>query len=62
MTDDPTAILGSPPLSPAMTLRQACHRTGQDDKGRRCPLCPMLELCENEERWLVKLVARARYN
>ena len=62
MTDDPGAGVGPAPLSPAMTLREACHRTGQDEDGGRCPLCPMLELCESEERWLVKLVRRSRYN
>ena len=62
MKDDPPATLSAPLLSPAMTLREACHRTGQDDDGRRCLFCPMLELCDSEDRWLVQLVARPRYN
>jgi hypothetical protein len=48
------------PLSPALSLRQACRKTGYDDSGRRCPGCPLLELCESEERWLVRLADRSR--
>jgi len=43
------------PLSPAISIRQACRKTGHADNGRRCPGCPLRELCESEERWLVRL-------
>jgi len=48
------------PLSPALSLRQACRRTGYDNSSRRCPGCPLKELCESEERWLVRLAGRYR--
>ncbi len=54
--------LGGLPLSPALTLRDACRRTGQDDDGRRCPACPMRDLCESEERWLAQLISRSVRN
>lgn len=41
-------------LSPARTLRDACRQTGRDDNGARCPVCPVRELCESDERWLVR--------
>jgi hypothetical protein len=44
------------PLSPALSLRQACRKTGYDDSGGRCPGCSLKELCENEERWIVRLI------
>ena len=50
----------SAPLSPALSLRQACRKTGYDDSGRRCSGCPLRELCESEERWLVRLADRSR--
>lgn len=43
------------PLSPALSMRQACRKTEYDDNGRRCPGCPLRELCDSEERWLVRL-------
>jgi hypothetical protein len=48
------------PLSPALTLREACERTGSDDAGERCPSCPIRALCESENRWLIELVPRSR--
>jgi hypothetical protein len=54
--DHPT----DPPLSPALSLRQACRKVGYDDGGKRCPGCPLKELCESEERWIVRLTARDR--
>jgi hypothetical protein len=48
------------PVSPARTLRDACRKTGHDDGGKRCPTCPLKDLCESEERWLVELASRAR--
>jgi hypothetical protein len=49
------------PLSPALTLRAACRRTGYDQLGRRCPGCPLKDLCESEERWIVQLTARSTF-
>jgi len=48
------------PLSPALSLRDACRRTGYDNSGTRCPGCPLKALCESEERWLVQLTARSQ--
>jgi hypothetical protein len=50
----------SAPISPALSLRQACRKVGYDDGGKRCPGCPLKELCESEERWIVRLTARDR--
>jgi hypothetical protein len=50
------------PLSPALTLRDACQKSGHDGGGRRCPVCPLKDLCESEARWLVELVSRSRLN
>jgi len=47
------------PLSPALSLRQACRTTGYDDRGKRCPGCPLKELCESDERWIVRLTDRS---
>ena len=41
-------------------MRQACRKTEYDDSGRRCPGCPLRELCDSEERWLVRLADRSR--
>lgn len=51
---------GGYPVSPARTLRDACRKTGHDDSGKRCPACPLKDLCESEERWLVELASLAR--
>jgi hypothetical protein len=48
------------PNSPALSLRLACRKTGYDDSGRRCPGCPLRELCDSEERWIVRLADRSR--
>ena len=42
------------PLSPALSLRDACRKQGYDNTGARCPGCPLKDLCESEERWLVQ--------
>lgn len=47
------------PLSPALSLRDACRKQGYDNTGARCPGCPLKNLCESEERWLVQLAARS---
>jgi hypothetical protein len=61
MTDDKSTNPVSPYLlSPARTLRDACRQTGHDDNGTRCPTCPVKDLCESEERWLVELASRSR--
>jgi hypothetical protein len=44
-------------LSPARTLREACRKSGHDEGGRHCPTCPLKYLCENDERWLVPMLA-----
>jgi hypothetical protein len=41
-------------LSPVRTLGEACREVGRDECGRRCPSCPLRELCQNEARWLVQ--------
>jgi hypothetical protein len=41
------------PVSTARTLRQACCETGLDRHGRRCPDCPVADLCADESRWLI---------
>jgi hypothetical protein len=46
-----TSPLGGYRLSPALSLRDACQKTGHDDGARRCPACPLKGLCENEKRW-----------
>jgi hypothetical protein len=46
--------------SPARTLREACLETGYDEAGKRCPVCPVKELCESEERWMVELAPHSR--
>jgi len=48
------------PVSPYLLkaprpLREACQRTGLDQNGGRCATCPLRQLCQSEERWLVKL-------
>jgi hypothetical protein len=48
------------PVAPACTLREACQNTGHDDGGKHCPVCPLKDLCESEERWLVELASRSR--
>jgi len=46
--------------SPARTLMEASIEAGRDDGGRRCPNCPVKDLCQDESRWLVRRVARRR--
>jgi hypothetical protein len=41
-------------LSPPRTLRDACRQTGRDNGGERCPICPVRDLCESDDRWLVR--------
>lgn len=60
MDDELANRTRSAPLSPASTLREACRKTGHDDAGKRCPVCPLIELCDSEARWLVELVSRSR--
>ncbi len=55
MSDMPAKPARRNPLSPALTLREACRQTGHDSNGNRCPFCTVRELCESEERWLVEL-------
>ncbi len=55
MRDTPAKPARRYPLSPALTLRDACRQTGHDGGGNRCPFCPVKDLCDNEERWLVEL-------
>lgn len=61
MTDDKSTGPVRPYLlSPARTLRDACRQTGRDIDGARCPVCPVRDLCESDERWLVALTSRSR--
>lgn len=60
MTDKFVSLATRSPLSPALTLRNACRKTGHDDGGKRCPACPLKDLCESEERWFVELASRSR--
>jgi hypothetical protein len=61
MTEDKSADPVSPYLlSPARTLRDACRQTGHDENGRRCLTCPVKDLCDSDERWLVELASRSR--
>jgi hypothetical protein len=53
MNDNPVEPVSLCPRSPALALRAACRKTGYDDGGRRCFACPLKDLCESEERWLV---------
>jgi hypothetical protein len=48
------------PLSPALSLRDACQKKGYDNSGTRCAGCPLKDLCDSEERWLVRLTARSQ--
>lgn len=45
--------------SPARTLREACRESGHDEEGKRCPVCPLKDLCESEERWVIDLASRS---
>jgi len=53
MNDKPAEPASVHPGSPALALREACHKAGCDDDGRRCFACPLKKICENDERWLV---------
>ena len=53
MNDRPPYLLSS-----ARSLGEACRETGRDEGGRRCPYCPLWDLCMSEDRWLVKLPPR----
>jgi hypothetical protein len=35
-------------VSPARTLREACHEIGRDAGGKNCRDCPVADLCEKE--------------
>ncbi|HTV89310.1 MAG TPA: hypothetical protein VME41_09865 [Stellaceae bacterium] len=48
---EPSAALSSRYLAAALrTLHDACHETGRDDDGRRCPTCCLRDLCELSRR------------
>jgi len=53
MNDKPAEPASLYPRSPSLSLREACRKAGCDDDGRKCFACPLRELCETEERWLV---------
>ena len=59
MRELPSDLEVRQPLSPALTLRQACRKTGHDNEGVRCPACALKDLCDSEERWFVRLVTRS---
>jgi hypothetical protein len=60
MIDDEAHSVSAYLLSPARTLRDACRQSGRDENGLRCAICPVKDLCESDERWLVKLTSRSR--
>ncbi len=53
MTEQPQDCRRVPYPSPCLSLGEACERAGEDDDGRRCPFCPLRELCLDESRWVV---------
>lgn len=53
MADQPKFI-GGYIVSPARSLLEACRAAQCDDSGRRCPHCPLRDLCQSEARWLVQ--------
>ncbi len=57
MNDRPADTAATRPRRTARSLREACQMAGRDDDGRRCPDCPLRELCESEARWLVQRIA-----
>lgn len=57
MVDDPARRARLTRLSPALSLREACRRAGQDREGQRCPDCPLRTLCVSEARWVVRWMA-----
>jgi hypothetical protein len=50
---DDNSISPDPPTRPR-SLREACRQVGLDRGGARCPTCPLRELCEHDERWMVR--------
>ena len=58
MTELPIDAARAPP-SPAMTLRQACRKSGFYGDGSRCPCCPLRSLCAGDDRWALPLGERA---
>ena len=54
MVDDVAPSVSHYLLAPVRRLRDACRQTRCDDNGARCPVCPVRELCETDERWLVR--------
>lgn len=59
MIDDEAHPVSPYLLSQARTLRDACRQSGRDENGLRCASCPVKDLCESDERWLVKLTPRS---
>jgi hypothetical protein len=61
MSDEQRWAIDRSAISSSVSLRQACARAGLDRGGRRCPDCPLRDLCQSELRWLVKSVAEECY-
>lgn len=53
MVDGPPKPVKGTPYPGPRPLVEACRARGFDRDGARCPWCPLLALCESEERWLV---------
>ena len=53
MTEEQSGSAERGRRSPPLSLREACRRAGLDRHGKRCPDCPVRELCVSELRWLV---------
>jgi hypothetical protein len=62
MNDRPAVTWIADRNGSACSLREACQMAGRDDDGRRCPDCPLKELCDSEARWLVQRMARSQYH
>ena len=61
MSDEQRRAIDGPAMSRPFSLRQACAKAGLDRGGKRCPDCPLRDLCQSELRWLVKSVPEQCY-
>jgi hypothetical protein len=52
---------GSGTRSHPCSMREACALAGLDRDGERCPVCPLRDLCESEQRWLIQTAPRPLY-
>jgi hypothetical protein len=52
--EDAQRVAGQTSGAPC-TLREACLKGGYDEHGKRCAICPVKDLCEQDDRWIVRL-------